>query len=60
MPTMHTVRAIYTALSLALVIALLSGRDDRVTNLFISLTAMMIIALVSFWYWLRDRRDRQQ
>ena len=60
MPTMKAVRATYSVLSLALIIALLSGRDDRATNLFISLTAMVIIALVSFWYWLQNRRDRQQ
>jgi hypothetical protein len=60
MTSMNVVRAIYTALSLMLIFALLSGRDDHATNLFISLTSMVIIGLVGYWYRLRDRRDRQQ
>ena len=55
---MTLVRIVYTVLSVPLIIAVLWGRDDPATNLVISLTALLIIALVSFWYWLRDRRDR--
>ncbi len=56
---MTLVRILSTILSVALVIALLSGRTDRATDRFITLTAVVVIALVLLWSWLRERRDRQ-
>lgn len=57
MALMPLIRAVYTALAGAVVLALLFGRDDPPTNLFISVSSLVIIALVSWWSWLRDRRD---
>ncbi|WP_269083558.1 hypothetical protein [Herpetosiphon geysericola] len=36
-------------------LVLLSGRNDPATNLLLSLAAMLIIALVSWWAWLGER-----
>ena len=58
MTVMRIIRAVYTGLAVAVLVALLSGRDDPPTNLCISVSSLVIIALVAWWSWLRDRRDR--
>lgn len=58
MPLMTIIRGVYTILMLVVLLALLVGPNDRPTNLFISLASLLIIALVSWWSWLRERRDR--
>ena len=51
------IRGIYTVLAVMVALALLSGRDDPSTNLLLSLMAMLIIALVSWWSWLGERHS---
>ena len=50
------IRGVYTVLAVMVAFALLSGRDDPATNLLLSLAAMLIIALVSWWAWLGERQ----
>jgi hypothetical protein len=50
------IRGVYTVLAVMVAFALLSGRDDPATNLLLSLMAMLIIALVSWWSWLGERQ----
>ena len=50
------IRGIYTVLAVLVALALLSGRDDPATNLLLSLAAMLIIGLVSWWSWLGERQ----
>lgn len=50
------IRGIYTVLAVMVAFALLSGRDDPATNLFLSLASMLILALVSWWAWLGERQ----
>ena len=53
---LSALRITYTVLALAVLAALLWGRDDPATNLFIGLASLTIIALTSLWFWLRDRQ----
>ena len=53
------IRGVYTVLAVMVALALLSGRDDPATNLLLSLAAMLIIALVSWWSWLGERHSSQ-
>ena len=50
------IRGVYTVLAVMVVFILLSGRDDPTTNLLLSLAAMLIIGLVSWWAWLGERQ----
>ncbi|WP_345724776.1 hypothetical protein [Herpetosiphon gulosus] len=50
------IRGVYTVLAVMVALVLLSGRDDPATNLLLSLTAMLIIGLVSWWSWLGERQ----
>lgn len=50
------IRGVYTTLAVMVALALLSGRDDPATNLLLSLAAMLILALVSWWAWLGERQ----
>ncbi|KPL83006.1 hypothetical protein [Herpetosiphon geysericola] len=49
------IRGVYTVLAVMVAVALLSGRNDPATNLLLSLAAMLIIGLVSWWAWLGER-----
>lgn len=53
------IRGVYTTLAVMVALVLLSGRDDPATNLLLSLAAMLIIALVSWWSWLGERHSSQ-
>lgn len=53
------IRGVYTVLAVMVAFALLSGRDDPATNLLLSLAAMLILALVSWWAWLGERHSSE-
>ena len=50
------IRGVYTVLAVLVAVVLLSGRNDPATNLLLSLAAMLILALVSWWSWLGERQ----